>query len=192
RSSASGTILSDFVMSAIDTIWLFVASACVTLSAIHLMIALRQPEAAHFWFAVLSLSAAALAAFELQMMRTISPGAYSLIVGWIHVPSFVLVGSLVLFIRSFFDAGRPWLAALVIGLRGLASLVINFLHSPNLNYAAITGVGRVPFLGETVSVAEGTVSRWTRVAEASSLLLLLFLIDASVTVWRRGQRERAL
>ena len=179
-------------MSAVTVIWLFVASACVTLSSIHVLIGVRQPSSSNLWFALLSLSGASLAAFELALMRASSPGVYSLLVRWIHVPIFVLVASLVLFIRSFFDAGRPWLAGLVIGFRGLASLVINFLHSPNLNYETITGIGRVPFLGETVSVAEGTVSHWTRVAEVSSLLLILFLMDATRTVWKRGQRERAL
>src|SRR5215471_3520181 len=171
-------------MSAVTVIWLFVASACLTLSAIHFTIGVRQPRASHLWFALLSLSAASLAAFELALMRTGSPAAYGLIVRWLHVPIFVLVASLVLFIQSFFDAGRPWLAASVIGLRGLASLVINFLHDPNLNYDTITGIGRVPFLGEMVAVAEGAVSGWTRVAEASSLLLIVFLVDATNTVWR--------
>jgi PAS domain S-box-containing protein len=179
-------------MSAVDTIWLFVASACVTLSLIHLVIGVRQPRASHLWFALLSFSAAALAVFELELMRARSPDSYSLLMRWIHVPIFVLVASLVLFIRSFFDAGRPWLAWSVIGFRGLASLVINFLSGTNLNYETITGIGRVPFLGETVSVAEGTFSHWTRVAEVSSVLLLVFLLDATRTVWRRGQRERAL
>jgi two-component system, LuxR family, sensor kinase FixL len=179
-------------VSTVDAIWVFVASACMTLSLIHLVIGVRQPRASHLWFALLSVSAAALAVFELELMRASSPGTYGLLVRWIHVPIFVLVGSLVLFIRSFFNAGRPWLAWSVIGFRGLASLVINFLHDPNLNYETITGIVRVPFLGETVAVAEGTVSPWTRVAEVSSILLLVFLLDATRTVWRRGQRERAL
>ncbi|MGE5346927.1 MAG: sensor histidine kinase [Acidithiobacillales bacterium] len=178
-------------MSWVSVLWLFVASACLTLSAIHFLIGVRQPRRSHLWFALCAFSGAAVAGLELALLRADTPERYGEILRWIHVPIFVLVASLVLFIRSFFNAGRPWLAGAAIALRGAASLVVNFLRSPNINYAEITGLRRIPFLGETVSVAEGTVSRWTRLGEFSSLLVLAFLVDATATVWRRGDRHRA-
>jgi hypothetical protein len=51
-------------------------------------------------------------------------------------------------------AGRPWLGWTVCALRTLA-LVLNFLVGQNLNYREITALRHIPFLGESVPVAEG-------------------------------------
>jgi PAS domain S-box-containing protein len=178
-------------MNAITVVWSIVAASCLVLSVIHLVIGVRQPRRFDLWFALSAFSGAALAAFELALMKAGDPESYGLLLRWIHVPLFMLVASFVLFIQSFFDAGRPWLAGAVIAVRGAASLVVNFLQSPNLNYTEITGLRHVSFLGDTVSVAEGTVSPWTKLGELSSLLLVAFLLDATRTVWRQGHRRRA-
>jgi len=175
----------------VTVLWSAVASTCLTLAAVHTLIGLRQQERANLLFAVNSLSAAAIAAFELALMRAQTPAAYGSILRWTHVPIFVLVASFVLFVRAFFRAGPPWLAWAVIVTRG-AALLINFLRRPNLNFVEISTLSRVRFLGEDVSVAEGVVSRWTRLGELSSILLLLFLLSAAVAVWRRGERRRAV
>jgi two-component system, LuxR family, sensor kinase FixL len=178
-------------MNAVTAVWSIVTASCLVLSAIHLVIGVRQPRRFDLWFALSAFSAAAVAAFELALMKTDDPARYGLILRWTHVPLFLLVASFVLFIRTFFNAGRPWLAGATIAVRGAASLVVNFLQSPNVNYSEITGLRRIPFLGDTVSVAEGIVSPWTRLGELSSLLLLVFLLDATRTLWRRGDRRRA-
>ena len=45
------------------------------------------------------------------------------------------------------------------------------------------------FDGEMASVAIGVPSQWTRLAQISSLLFCVFVIDASITLWRRGGRR---
>jgi PAS domain S-box-containing protein len=72
------------------------------------------------------------------------------------------------------------------------SLAVNFLSDPNLNYSRITGVRPAGFLGETIYLTEGVPSDRTRIAQLSSLILLVFLLDAARTVWRRGERRRAV
>jgi two-component system, LuxR family, sensor kinase FixL len=172
-------------------VWLLVASSSLTLGVIHLWIGIRQPRRDNLWFGLTALSNAAVAGFELALMRSTTPQHAGELIRWIHVPIFFYVASFVLFVRAYFDAGRAWLAGAAIGVRGFASLVVNFLRSPNLNFVAITGIRRIPFLGRTVSVPEGVISAWTRLGELSSLLLLAFLVDATATVWRRGDRRRA-
>ena len=141
-------------------------------------------------FAVNALSVATIAAFELALMRAATPAGFGSLVRWIHLPLFVLFASLVLFVRDYFRAGSPWLAWAVIATRG-AALLVNFLHHPNLNFVEVSGLRRVSFLGEEVSVADGIASRWTWLGELSSILLLLFLVSAAAAVWRRGERRRA-
>ena len=75
------------------------------------------------------------------------------------------------------------------------TLVINFAKPPNLNFHEITSLRRFDFLGETIALPDGVASPWTRLAQLSSLLLLAFVVDASVALWRRGgpgDRRRAV
>ena len=176
--------------SAVTVVWSAVAASCLTVAAVHALIGLRQGRRANVLFAVNALSIATVAAFELALMRATTTSDYGSILRWMHVALFALVASFVLFVRAFFRAGKPWLAGMAVASRGFA-LIVNFLHPPNLNFVEITGLRRVPILGEDVSVAIGQVSRWTRLGELASLLLLLFLLDAAITVWKRGERQRA-
>jgi PAS domain S-box-containing protein len=174
----------------VTIVWSASAASCLTLAAVHAMIGLRQRDRGNLLFAVNSLSVAAIAAFELEMMRAATPAEYGSLQRWIQVPIFVLFASFVLFVRTFFRAGPRWLGGAVIATR-VAALVVNFVRRPNLNFVEITSLAHVRLLGEDVSVAQGVVSRWTRLGELGSLLLLLFLLSAAVEVWRRGERLRA-
>jgi hypothetical protein len=51
----------------------------------------------------------------------------------------------------------------------------------------------VPFLGESVSVAKrGVPNLWVLAAQLSLVLLAIFVMDATMAVWRRGDRRKAL
>jgi PAS domain S-box-containing protein len=178
-------------MSWVTVIWSMLAAFCLSLALAHLLIGVLQRSVSSLLFAAVSVSAGGIAACELVAMRATAPHAWGLAIRWIHVPIFVLVASLVLFVRVYFRAGRPWLAAAVITTRG-AALLVNFLREPNLNFVEISGLRRIPFLGEEVAIADGLVSRWTRLGELSSILLLAFLVDAAVTSWRGGDRRAAI
>ena len=180
-------------MSWVTAVWVLVASACLTLAVMHLMIGIRQRRAASLLFVMTSLAVVAIAGFELALMQSDTPREFGLLVRWIHVPIWVLYVTTLLFVRRELGAGRTWLAAATLLVRS-AVLVLNFALSPNpnLNFVEITGLRQVPLFGETVSVAVGTVSQWTRLGELSSLLFLVFLVDAAVAVWRRGERRRAV
>jgi len=178
-------------MSWVTIVWLCAASACVTLAGVHLQIGLKQPRQFYLWFAVMGLSAAAVGGCELAVMRSETAAQIGLAVRWAHVPLFILFVSFLFFVRTYFRAGRSWLAWTILADRAVC-LAINFIQSPNLTYSEITGVRRIAFLGETVSVPDGVVSPWARLGQIGSLLLLVFLADAAITVWRRGDRTRAV
>src|SRR4029079_11427847 len=59
-------------------------------------------------------------------------------------------------------------------------------------YREITAVRQVSWAGETISIPLGTPSPWIFLNQATLLLLLAFFVDATITVWRRGDRQRAL
>jgi two-component system sensor kinase FixL len=183
-------------MSWVTIIWAMIASACLTLAMVHLVIWFKQTgQRAHLLFSVTAISVAAIAACELLVMRAQTTEQFGTVTRWAHLPVFFAVVSIVGFVRLYFHAGRPWLAYTVCGLR-LLTLIINFLSVPNLNYKQITGLRHLTILGgETISVAEGVPNPWTKLGDLSSLFLLIFVADASVTLWRRGnrtERRRAL
>jgi two-component system sensor kinase FixL len=179
-------------MSWVTIIWAMIASACLTLAMVHAMVCWRRPNArANLLFALSAVATAAYGGCELWMMRAETPGAFGMAVRWTHVPAWVLIVSLVGFVRVYLRAGRLWLAWTVCGLRTL-SLILNFVCSPNLNYREITALLHVSFLGETVSVGEGVPNPWMLVGQLSLLLLVIFIADAAISVWQRGERRQAL
>ena len=50
----------------------------------------------------------------------------------------------------------------------------------------------MPFFGEVVTVLNGVVNPWQVVTQTAVLLILVFVADASLTAWRRGDRRKAL
>src|SRR5271165_6472778 len=176
----------------VTIIWAMIASACLTLALVHVLVWWRRPSArANLLFALSAVATAVYGGCELWMMRAETPGAFGLAVRWTHVPAWVLIVSLVGFVRLYLRAGRLWLAWTVCGVRTL-SLILNFVCTPNLNYREITALRHVSFLGETVAVAEGVPNPWMLIAHLSLLLLVIFVADAAISVWQRGDRRRAL
>jgi two-component system, LuxR family, sensor kinase FixL len=179
-------------MKWVTIIWAMIASACLTLALVHLLVWCRRPETrANLLFAVMGAATAVFAGCELWMMGAKTPAAFGAAVRWGHLPIWVLFVSLVGFVRLYLEAGRLWLAWTACGMRTL-SLILNFLSTPNLNYREITGLRNVSFLGQRVVVAEGSPNPWMLVGNLSLLLLVIFVADAAIFVWKRGDRRQAL
>ena len=179
-------------MSWVTVIWAMIVSACLTLSGVHVLVWLRQRgELANLMFALLAAGTAGMAACELSMMHARTPEEYSTLLRWFHVPVWVAVVSLVGFIHFHQQAGRAWLAWATIGARTI-SLGINFLSAANINYREITSLQRIPFLGEPVSVPLGVPNPWMLLGQLSLLLLLAYVVDASLAAWWRGEKRTAL
>ncbi len=180
-------------MNWIIIVWSMNAASCLTLAGIYMLVWCKQREG---WaYLVLSCSAvagAALTMFELALLRAQTSEQYGVILRWAQLPVWVLVVSLVVFVRLYLFGGRPWLAWSVCGARTLA-LILNFSFIPNLSYREITSLKQVMWWGgETVSVPVGVTNPWILVAQLSLLLLVIFFVDATITAWRRGDRQRAL
>ncbi|PYJ17848.1 MAG: hypothetical protein DME96_04570 [Verrucomicrobia bacterium] len=179
-------------MNWVTIIWAMGGGACLTLALMHLVVWCKDRAArANLVFAVMATAVAVLAALELAMMRAETPGQFGIAVRWLHVPAWVIVASLVGFVRLYLKAGRRWLAWTVVAMRTL-SLILNFIFSPNINYREIIALRHISFLGESVSVAVGVPNPWMLVAQLSLLLLVIFVTDATITAWRRGERRKAL
>jgi two-component system sensor kinase FixL len=179
-------------MSLITIIWSMIASACLTLAGINLLVWCRKRTAwANLLFTLTAVSIAVFTFFELWMMRAGTPGEFSTAMRWAHVPMLLWLVSITWFVRLYLRAGRSWLAWTICGLRTFA-LLPNFLVGENLNYHEITTLRQIPFLNELIPIAEGVPNPWMLVGQLSVVLLVIFVADASVTAWRRGDRRKAL
>jgi two-component system, LuxR family, sensor kinase FixL len=105
-------------MSWVTIIWAMIASACLTLALVHVLVWWRRREAwANLLFALMAVATAVFAGCEFWSMRAETTEAFGLAVRWAHVPGWMLILSLVGFVRLYLRAGRLWLAWTVCGLR---------------------------------------------------------------------------
>jgi PAS domain S-box-containing protein len=179
-------------MSWITIIWSMNAGACLTVAAFYGAVWCKQREnRAYLVFSCSAVAAATISAFELWMMNAGTVEQYQLLLRWIHVPTWVLTLSFVAFVRLYLRAGRAWLAWSIYGLRTLI-LVLNFSFPLGINFKTITDIRRFSSAGEMVSVPVGVPNQWGLLSQVSLLLLLVFSVDAAITVWRRSDRRRAV
>ena len=162
-------------------------AASLMLGVVHLFVWQKQRSRyVHLLFFVLALSAAAYGTFELAEMSAETPASLAILVRWSHVPLALFIFSIVGFVRLYFDAGRPWLAYTVIALR-LVALALNFLTGVNVNFLEITAIDHLQLWGGAVVAGTiGIPNPWAIVPQVSNLLLVAFVVDASITLWRRG------
>jgi len=178
-------------MNWVTIIWSMAAATSFTLAAISLLVWSRNLKAwAHAFFALMAIGVALMTCAELLMAQAGTTGQFGAALRWYQVPVLMTIVSLVGFVRLYLQAGRPWLAWTVCGLRTL-SLVANFVFGVNLNYREITSLRHIRFLGGSVSIPEGVSNPWMLVGQASLLLLVVFAVDATLTAWRRGARRQA-
>ena len=179
-------------MSWVTIVWSMVASACLTLAAMHLLVWSRRRTAwAHLLFSLSAAGVAAYAGCELWMMRArdarrVRPG--------VAVGACAGLGDdrVARRVRAALPAG----GAAVAGLDGLrledAVSAAQFRSGaerelPGDIRAATCFVSRGNRL-----LAEGVRNPWMLVGQLSLLLLVLFVADASLAAWRRGDRRQAL
>jgi signal transduction histidine kinase len=178
-------------MSWITIVWSMNAAACLTLAAFYLAVWCKQRENwVYLLFSCSAIAAAAISAFELWMMNASAVDQYQQLVRWIHVPVWVLTLSFVAFVRRYLHAGRAWLAWSIYGLRTLV-LILNFSFPVSINFREITGLRQFSLGGELVSVPIGSPNPWGVLSNVSLLLVLIFSLDATITLLRRGDQRRA-
>ena len=178
-------------MQWLTNIWIALISLALTLSGVYLARFAGRRDWLSFLFVLLGLSIAGIAVAEIWMFRATSIEEYSEVLRWYHLPIFVSVCSVVGIIHLRFHSDRLWLGLLVCGLR-FVSVIINFAAELNLNYATLTVIDSMTILGEAVTIVEGEPSRWMLTGQVSLFLLLVYILDAAISTWRREHSPRAM
>ena len=178
-------------MQWLTTIWTAFISLALTLSGVYLTRWLRRRDWLYLFFMLLGLSIAVLAAIEIWMFRAASIEEFSTALRWYHVPIFTSFCSVVGIIQLRFRTDRLWLGLLACGLR-LVSLVINFVQETNLNYVALTSIDSMTILGESVATVQGEPNPLMLIGQLALLALLIYVLDAAFSSWRRERSPRAI
>ncbi len=180
-------------MSWVTVIFSMTASACLTVALIYGFMWWRQrDEWAYLLFALASMGTAALAWQDLMLNFVQTTAEFSSVALWSNLSFWIIVLSLAGFVRLYLRAGRMWLLWTVFALRTV-SLPLNLLTGENFYYRKISNLSHVPISGETVSsIAHGVPNQWLVVGQLSVLALVIFVVDAAITAWRRGERRAAL
>jgi two-component system sensor kinase FixL len=177
-------------MTWIEIAWIAMSAASLMLGVIHLFVWVKyRAQRAHLLFFALAASATAFGGFELAMMHAASAAAYATTLRWAHVPLALVVLSMVWFVRFHFDAGRLWLAWAACGFR-LLGLALNFTTGVNINFSDVASLDRLALWSGAVVVGPvGSANPLAIVPQIGNLLLIAFVVDASVTLWRRGDAD---
>ena len=183
-----GRVAMDWISIA----WPMAAAACVTVGLINLTVGLAPPtRAARLLFSVGAFAVALVFGTELALTRADSPAHYLGLLRSLHVLTAVALASLTAFVAVFFRNGSHRLGLAGVGLYAVA-LVFDFLPGPGLVYREITGLETLKtFGGATYTMAEGMPNPWNALKYLAVLVIVLFVADVSLRLWRSGAQRRA-
>lgn len=177
-------------MSLVTFLWSLNAALALMFGAVCALVWLAdRRDVAKLMFCVIALATAAATPFELGMMQASTAAEIGEVLRWYHVPIFFTLIGQMLFVRFYLGEGRLWLLWTIIPIRVFV-LLANFWVEPNFNFLEISSLEHIGFLGEQVAViGESTPRPWQVLAAASMVLLIAFVVDATIHSWRKGGRE---
>ncbi len=179
-------------MSWLTILWAICIAASGMMAAMHLHLwAHDRKHGFYLWVSLTCFGAVMTASAELALMKASSPSAADSALLWQNLAVALIIIGLTWGIYDWFGAGRRWLAAIITAL-WLAGLAVNFLLPGNLVFTELSALeSKRTAWGETYAVPTGTVNRFKWLADSASVLFFIYVVDASVRLWKRGNKRRA-
>lgn len=177
--------------SPLTVIWSMLAATSLILGLMHAALWVRRRDPALMFAAVMALASGLLAFSELAMMHTTEVGRFAALLRLSHLPIAGALVAMIWYVNLRLGTGRRGLAW-TITILWTFSLVVNFMSPASLVFREIDSLNRLTtFWGEEFSLATGPSNPFKYVADFSSLLIMIYVIDAAVAAWRRGRRHSA-
>jgi signal transduction histidine kinase len=160
---------------------------------IHMMLWIRESyKLDNLIIAVMATAAGCKVVLEMLMLLTSDIHQYIYLLKLDNISIFIVLLSLLWFIRVNLQAGSRWLLGVIVLLRVL-DLAINFLSPGGAVFSELTAIGQSEaFWGESFSYPIGIVHPLKIWSDIASLLILVFLAQATWQAWHRGHRRRAI
>jgi len=167
------------------------AGASISLAAGFLFLwVMDRRDPVSLMLIIFSAAASATIFVELGMLHAATVVEYGEWTRWHQVPAFFSLSGQILFVFFYLQRARLWLAGTLIFMR-LVVLIVNFSVQPNFNFFRIISLRQETYFGEHVTGVGAAITRagWQEFAAASLVLLIIYLLDATVRQWRLGGRE---
>jgi len=167
-----------------------VAAVSAAVAVQHLMIAARLRErGTHLLFALSAAAAAADAVTEMRLLRSATPGEFEQLMGMTAFFICTFLAALAWYVAMRTGAARRWLlVAETVALALTAALDLGLPHG--ISYVRIEALREVMLpWGEVIHFGLGDPSAWRLVGDVANLGFLLFLLDTTIRLYRRGERR---
>jgi two-component system sensor kinase FixL len=177
-------------LSYVTVVWSVIAAAAGLLGFTHAARwSLDRTARVDLTFSILAFAFVGVAVAEIGTMEARTPEAWSSWVRWCHLPLAIMIIAIVVFVRQCLGTGRAWLAALIIAAR-IVILAVNFGSDSSINFDRVETIEHIEFLGEPVTVVgDARTGDWQWLGTLASLLLAIFILDATIRLWKQGGRE---
>jgi two-component system sensor kinase FixL len=179
-------------MSWMTIIWSMLASASTLIGLMHFSLWRRNVSSDYYLFSsLMALAAGAAALTELALAKAHSPASLAVILRLSNVFIGVTVVTMTWFLHRYLGTGKRFLLWAITGLWS-CGLVVNFISPWSLTFAEVTGVQEmVTFWGEPYNLILGSGNPFKILAELASLLIAVFVVDATIQAWRSGRKRQA-
>lgn len=177
-------------MNWMELAWPMLASASLIVALAHAVIWIARPgQRVHLALSFAAASVAALALLELASYAARLPAEIATYLRWMHLPVTVMVVSLLYILHRWFGLGSVRIAYGAAALRLLA-LAVNFLVGDNLNFLAVTDVGRSVWFGVPVSHPIGVTNPAVALGQLSNVLVLVYIGQTILHAVRQPRPDR--
>jgi PAS domain S-box-containing protein len=178
-------------MSWVTAIWSMVITGCLMLTGIHLLIWARERKRwSSLAFAISAMAVAGVAVAEFRSMHACSSQEIVADILWANVALMIMVGALVGFVRFSFGRGNLWIGGTAFGLH-IIVLILLLAFPQRSAFPEGSALTRINFLGEQVTVIpRALVNPWWVLNFLSTVVFLVFVVDASIRLWHSDDLER--
>jgi len=169
------------------------AAASWMLGLMHLLFwSQKRQSTVYLLSSLMAFSAGVSAMLELGMLSTESLVTYRILIRWENLAIFLILVPMVWFLQIYFKTGRRWLA-IVITLLWSVGIVVNFLSTHSLTFNEVSELQRhATFWNEYFTTPVGSENPWKYLADIATLLIVIYVADASFRLWNQGSQQRAV
>ncbi len=169
------------------------AALCFIFAFFHMLMWSRGSyKLDYLIIAVMATAAGCNVILEMLLLLTTDVDQYIFTMNLDTIAIFIMVTSLLWFIHVYLRAGSRWLLGAIVLLWAI-TLISSFLSPGGVVFSELTAIGRAEtFWGESFSHPIGIVHPLKILSDIASLLILVFLTQATWHSWRRDRHNRAL